>query len=134
MSTTQITGYRMQCASRDIAALLDPEQQYSFPMGNQDELVRHGVSCIADLPELAAYLAVMAIEAGTPTLVKVAGPLSEDAPLDADMGEMLILPETAEVVEVDGFFDLVSDLVDLHWEQGHDFRALCSIANDRFYA
>lgn len=129
--TTTITGYRMQCETRSIEALLDPEQQYSFPMGNQDELVRHGVSCMATLPELAAYLAVMAIEAGRPGLVRISGPESDDTPLDADMGEMLLLPQAAERIEVPGFFELVSELVDLHWEQGWQFRELLAIAETR---
>lgn len=127
-----MTGYRMQCKTRDINDLLDPEKQYSFPMGNQDELVRHGVSCVATKAELAAYLAVMAIEAGSPQLVKITGPVSDDEPLDADMGEMLLLPTAAEVVEDDEeFFELVSELVDLHWEQGKDFRELLEIAEER---
>ena len=130
-----ITTYRMQDQSRNLADLLDPKQQYSFPMGGQDELVRHGVSGMASIPELAAYLAVMAIEATRPVLVKITGPLSGDTPCDAAMGEYLTLPETAEVIEDDeAFFALVSDLVDLHWEQGVEFDELRTIADDRYYA
>ena len=133
MTTTQnLTGYRMQCQTRDLAALLDPEQQYSFPMSNDDELVRHGVSCVATLPELAAYLAVMAIEAGRPSIVRISGPMSDDEPLDADMGEMLLLPVEAERIDDDAaFFELVSDLVDLHWDEGVEFSELLTIAETR---
>ena len=125
--------YRMQDAGRDINDLLDPEKQLSFSMSNADEDVRQGVSGMATIPELAAYLAVMAIEANMPVLIKIDGPLSDDTPCDEAMGEWLTHPESAEVIEVSGFFELVSDLVDLHWEQGLEFPALRAIADDRYY-
>lgn len=126
--------YRMQDQSRSLSDLLDPEQQHSFPMGGQDEAVRHGVSGMASIPELAAYLAVMAIEADKPVLVRIDGPLSGDTPCDEAMGEYLTLPESAEVIDDDeSFFALVSDLVDMHWEQGVEFDELRSIADDRYY-
>ena len=133
MTTTKnITGYRMQCQTRDLAALLDPEQQYSFSMGNQDEDVRHGVSGMASIHELAAYLAVMAIEATIPVLVRIEGPLSGDTPCDEAMGEYLTLPTSAEIVTDDAeFFELVSELVDLHWEQGVEFSELLTIVEIR---
>lgn len=33
--------YRMQDKNRSLDDLLDPEQQYSFPMNGDDEAVRH---------------------------------------------------------------------------------------------
>ena len=93
--------YRMQDKNRSLEALLDPEQQYSFSMGNQDEDVRHGVSGMASIHELAAYLAVMAIEATSPVLVRIEGPLSGDTPCDEAMGEYLTLPTSAEIVADD---------------------------------
>ena len=113
--------YRMQDESRDLADLLDPEQQYSFPMNGDDEAVRHGVSGMDELPELAAYISVMAIESTNPVLVRIDGPESEDTPCDAWMGERLTLPETAEIVDeetTERFFQLVSDLIDWQYETG----------------
>lgn len=130
MDTT--TAYRLQDAARPLADLLDPEQQYSFPMSGNDDLVRHGVSGCLTLADLAAYIATHAIEADMPVVVKIEGPESEDAPLDADDGEVLILPVRAERVADDGaFFDLVGDLVDLHWEEGLDCDAPREIAAER---
>ncbi|QHO91905.1 hypothetical protein CWT12_12155 [Actinomyces sp. 432] len=125
-------GYRMQDKNRDINDLLDPEQQYSFPMDNDDEMVRHGVSACETLAELAAYIACYAIQAGDPIIVEVEGPVSDDEPCDADAGEILLLPTRAEqVTDDDAFFALVSDLVDLRWEQGLEYRDLLEIAEDR---
>lgn len=124
--------YRMQDKNRSLEALLDPEQQYSFSMGNQDEDVRHGVSGMASIHELAAYLAVMAIEATIPVLVRIEGPLSDDTPCDEAMGEYLTLPASAEIITDDAeFFELVSELVDLHWEQGVEYAELIDIAGER---
>ena len=132
MSTAEITSYRIQSASRPVEALLDPEQQLSIPMDQDDEMVRHGVSGCATLSDLAAYIASHAIEAPAPALVRIAGPLSEDTPCDGEDGEVLILPTSAEVVEDDEeFFELVGDLVDLHWEQGLTCSELREIAADR---
>ena len=114
-------AYRMQDAERNITDLLDPEQQFSFPMGGEDEDVRHGVSGCESLPALAAYIACYAIEADTPVIIRIEGAESEDAPVDAEAGEVLLLPTSAERIdtaEEERFFDLVSDLVDAHWEQG----------------
>lgn len=124
-------AYRMQDQNRNINDLLDPEQQFSFPMSNDDDLVRHGVSGCSTLPELAAYIACHAIEATVPALVEIEGPESDDTPLDAEDGEVLILPTRATLIEDDEeFFDLVSDLVDLHWERNLDYQALREIAED----
>ena len=133
MSTAEITAYRVQSASRPVADLLDPEQQYSFPMSQREDLIRHGVSGCLTQADLAAYIATHAIEADMPVLVRIRGPLSEDTPRDEEDGEVLVLPTAAKVVEDDAqFFDLVSDLVDMHWEQGLDCEALREAAAERW--
>ncbi|MDO4792517.1 MAG: hypothetical protein Q3999_08565 [Buchananella hordeovulneris] len=112
-------AYRMQDASRNINDLLDPEQQYSFPMSGDDEDIRRGVSGCESLAELAAYLTTHCIEATTPVLVRIEGPASDDEPLDAEVGEVLVMPTAAELIEDDEeFFNLVGDLVDAYWESG----------------
>lgn len=114
--------YRIQDKDRNLEDLLDPEQQYSFPMDGDDEAVRHGVSGMDTLTELAAYISCMDIEASNPVIVRIDGPASEDTPCDAWMGERLTLPETAEIMDSetsDHFFQIVSDLVDWQYETGH---------------
>lgn len=124
--------YRIQSADRDVNALFAPEQQYSLPMNQDDEMIRHGVSGCATLSDLAAYIASHAIEAPDPILVRITGPLSEDTPCDEDDGEVLILPTSAELIEDDEeFFALVSTLVDMHWEQGLSCSDLREIAAAR---
>lgn len=133
MSTTETTAYRIQSAVRPVEDLLDPEQQYSFPMDEDDGMVRHGVSGCLTLPDLAAYIATHAIEAPAPVLVRIAGPVSEDTPCDEDDGEVLLLPTSAAVITDDSaFFDLVSDLADMHLEQGLSCALLRDIAAERF--
>ena len=134
--STETTAYRIQSATRPVEALLDPEQQLSFPMDEDDEMVRHGVSGCLTLADLAAYTATHAISsgAGGPVLVRITGPLSEDTPCDEDDAEVLLLPTRAEVVEDDAdFFELVSDLVDLHLTNParYDCAALREIAAER---
>lgn len=130
--TAPRTAYRIQSAGRSIEDLLDPEQQYSFPMDEDDEMVRRGVSGCLTLADLAAYITTHAIEAPAPVLVRITGPLSDDTPCDEEDGEVLLLPTAAEIVEDDSaFFDLVSDLFDLHLEQGLDCAALRELAEGR---
>lgn len=125
-------GYRLRDKDRSIEALLDPEQQMSYPMDLDDDKVRHGVSGCASLAELAAYIACNAIETGYPVIVRIEGPLSEDKPLDADQGEFLYLPTIAEVIEDDEeFFEIVGDLVDLHYTKNFDYRELLEVAEER---
>ena len=132
MSSTETTAYRIQSADRDVRDLLDPEQQYSFPMDQDDEMVRHGVSGCLTVADLAAYIASHAIEAPGPVLVRIVGPMSEDTPCDEEDGEVLLLPTSAEVVEDDTvFFDLVGELVDMYYEQGLDCDALREVAAER---
>lgn len=132
--STEITAYRIQSADRPVEALLDPEQQYSFPMSQHEDAIRHGVSGCLTLSDLAAYIATHAIEADVPVLVRIAGPVSEDTPCDEEDGEVLVLPTSAEVIggaDDEAFFDLVGELVDMHWEQGLDCAALREVAAQR---
>lgn len=131
-TTQTATAYRIQAADRDLNDLLDPEQQLSFPMDEDDEQVRRGVSGCQTLADLAAYIACYAIQAPCPVLVRITGPLSDDTPCDEADGEVLLLPTTAEIISDDAkFFDLVSDLTDMHWEQGLDCSDLREIAAER---
>lgn len=126
-------AYRMQDQSRDVADLLDPEQQWSYPMdGGDDDAVRRGISGVETLAGLAAYLACYAIQADVPVLVRIEGPESEDVPCDADAGEVLLLPTSAVVVEDDEkFFDAVGQLCDAYWEDGvTDVDDLTEMAED----
>lgn len=106
-------AYRIQDKSRGVEYLLDPETQYSCAMTDDESLVRHGVSGCETLEELAAYWALEAVYATEPALVRIEGPQSEDEPLRAHWGEVLVLPETAEVIEDTPVWDLISYLVDL---------------------
>jgi hypothetical protein len=113
--------YRMQDKDRSLSDLLDPKQQYSFPMNGDDEAVRHGVSGMDEIHELAAYISVMSIESTSPVLVRIEGPASEDTPCDEWMGERLTLPTSAELVDsetTERFLVLVSDLIDWQYETG----------------
>lgn len=105
-------AYRIQDRNRGVEYLLDPETQYSRPMSDDESLVRHGVSGCETIEELAAYWATHAVEASVPVLVRVGGPQSEDTPLDEEFGEVLVLPETAEVIEDSPVFEMISYLVD----------------------
>ena len=127
----EITAYRVQDQRFGIGDLLDPERM-SFAMSGDDELARRGVSCMEDLPSLAAYIAVMGIEATVPALVRVTGVLSEDTPVDEEYGEILLIASDAEIdTDDDAFFSLVGDLVDLYYEKGLGFEDLREIASDR---
>lgn len=105
-------AFRIQDRKRGVEYLLDPETQYSWPMSGDESLVRHGVSGCETIEELAAYWATHAVEASVPVLVRVEGPQSEDTPNDEEFGEVLVLPETAEVIEDSPVFELISYLVD----------------------
>lgn len=105
-------AYRIQDKSRGVEYLLYPETQYSWPMDYDESKVRHGVSGCESIAELAAYWATHAVDATDPVLVRVEGPQSEDTPLDEEFGEVLVLPETAEVIEDTAVWDLISYLGD----------------------
>lgn len=105
-------AYRIQDRKRGVEYLLNPETQYSWPMDYDESKIRHGVSGCETIEELAAYWATHAVDATDPVLVRVEGPQSEDTPLDEEFGEVLVLPETAEVIEDSPVFELISYLVD----------------------
>nr|DAP22273.1 MAG TPA: hypothetical protein [Caudoviricetes sp.] len=105
-------AYRIQDKSRGVEYLLDPETQYSWPMDYDESKVRHGVSGCETIVELAAYWATHSVEASVPVLVCVEGPQSDDTPLDEEFGEVLVLPETAEVIEDSPVWALISYLID----------------------
>lgn len=105
-------AYRIQDRKRGVEYLLDPDTQYSWPMDYDESKVRKGVSGCETIEELAAYWATHAVDATDPVLVRVEGPQSEDTPLDEEFGEVLVLPETAEVIEDTPVWDLISYLID----------------------
>lgn len=105
-------AFRIQDRKRGTEYLLNPETQYSWPMSDDESLVRHGVSGCESIAELAAYWATHSVEASVPVLVRVEGPQSEDTPLDEEFGEVLVLPETAEVIEDTPVWSLISYLID----------------------
>ena len=109
-------AYRIQDKSRGVEYLLDPETQYSWPSDEDERKVRHGVSGCETIEKLAAYWATHAVDATDPVLVRVEGPQSEDTPLDWEFGEVLVLPETAEVIEDTTVWTLISYLIDLYGE------------------
>ena len=105
-------AYRIQDRKRGVEYLLDPETQYSWPSDEDESKVRHGVSGCETIAELAAYWATHSVDAYDPVLVRVEGPQSEDTPLDEEFGEVLVLPETAEVIEDTCVWPLISYLID----------------------
>ena len=105
-------AYRIQDKHRGTEYLLDPETQYSWPSDEDESKVRHGVSGCETIEKLAAYWATHSVVASVPVLVRVEGPQSEDTPLDEEFGEVLVLPETAEVIEDTPVWDLISYLID----------------------
>jgi hypothetical protein len=106
-------AFRIQDRKRGVEYLLDPETQYSWPSDEDESKVRHGVSGCETIEKLAAYWATHAVNATDPVLVRVEGPQSEDTPLDEEFGEVLVLPETAEVIEDTPVWTLISYLIDL---------------------
>ena len=109
-------AYRIQDRKRGVEYLLDPETQYSWPMDYDESKVRHGVSGCETIEGLGAYWATHAVEATNPVLVRIEGPESEDCPLDWEFGEVLVLPETAEVIDDTCVWPLISYLIDLYDE------------------
>lgn len=109
-------AYRIQDKNRGVEYLLDPETQYSWPSDEDESKVRHGVSGCETIEKLAAYWATHSVDATDPVLVRVEGPGSEDTPLDWEFDEVLVLPETAEVIEDTCVWSLISYLVDMRDE------------------
>lgn len=106
-------AYRIQDRKRGVEYLLNHETQYSWPSDEDESKVRHGVSGCETIEKLAAYWATHSVDATDPVLVRVEGPQSEDTPLDWEFGEVLVLPETAEVIEDTCVWPLISYLIDL---------------------
>lgn len=128
-------AYRFQDKNRSIDALLNPEQQYSYSWDlslEETDAVRHGISACESLADLAAYVACSALQANIPGLIVLEGTESEDAPLDADQGEVLVLPTAAswadEATEI-RFFDAVGELADMFYG-GQPFEAVREAAQD----
>ena len=128
-------AYRFQDKNRSIDALLDPEQQYSYSWDlslEETDAVRQGISACASLADLAAYVACSDIQANDPGLLLLEGTESKDTPLDADQGEVLVLPTAArwadEATEI-RFFDAVGELADMFYS-GHPFEAVREAAQD----
>lgn len=109
-------AYRIQDKNRGVEYLLNPETQYSWPRDYDESKIRHGVSGCETIAELAAYWATHSVDTYDPVLVRVEGPQSEDLPLDEEFGEVLVLPETAEVIEDTCVWPLISYLIDLYDE------------------
>lgn len=111
------TGYRIQNAGHDATDLLDPEQQVSYHYSGDDDLTRRGVSVCDSIEALAEYIAQTGIEIDPhhSVIVKVDGYHSDDEPVDAELGESLLIPTAVvEVIDPDavGFYDLVSEAFD----------------------
>lgn len=52
-------AYRIQDRTRGVEYLLDPETQYSWPMSDDESLVRHGVSPHCSLSRTSLHACVM---------------------------------------------------------------------------
>lgn len=128
-------AYRFQDKNRSIDALLDAEQQYSYSWDlslEETDAVRHGISACESLADLAAYVACSALQATDPGVVILEGTESEDTPLDADQGEVLVLPTAARWADEDTetrFFDAVGELADMFYS-GQSFEAVREAAQD----
>lgn len=128
-------AYRFQDKSRDIEAMLDAEEQFSYSWClslEETDAVRHGISACESLADLAAYVACSALQATDPGVVLLEGVESEDTPLDADQGEILVLPTAARWADEDieaRFFDVVGELADMYYG-GHPFEAVREAAQD----
>lgn len=114
------TYFRVQPADRPTADLLEAGQQ-SHAWGREhldDNTTRDGVSVCASREDLAQYLATYGagIPYGLPgwVLVELSGDISDDQPLDAEGGELLVHPtEIVACAEIDeAFFEMVSDAYD----------------------
>lgn len=118
---TSQTYFRVQSGDRPAADLLTAGQ-VSMAWGRdhlEDRATdRSGVSVCRTREELAAYLATYGagIPYGQPgwVLVELCGEISDDQPLDAEGGEVLVHPtEVVAVAEIDDeMFDLIGDAYD----------------------
>lgn len=116
------TYFRVQSGDRDLADLLDPAEQISRAWGHEHledcRTDRIGISVCASRDELARYLATYGggIPYGLPgwVLVELRGEISDDQPLDAEGGELLIHPtEIVSAVPIDDeLFELIGAAYD----------------------
>ncbi|GAA2183336.1 hypothetical protein GCM10009785_26540 [Brooklawnia cerclae] len=106
------TYVRIQDRKYGTDGLFDPER-LSFGMSMSDESARRGVSCCDDLESLMDYYVQAPVLIGDdPVIVVMEGELSDDEPLDAQLGERLIFPtRIVEVIDAEtaGFFDGVNE-------------------------
>lgn len=68
-------AYRFQDKNREIEALLDPEQQFSYSWDlslEETDAARHGISACESLADLAAYVACSGLQAIDPGLIVLA--------------------------------------------------------------
>lgn len=88
----------------------------SNDMGWNESNARTGVSVCEDLDALMDYYVQAPIEIGSdPVIITLEGELAEDQPLDADLGEYLIIPTrvvSIESAEDAGFFDGINARLD----------------------
>lgn len=106
------TWYRVQTADRDVTQLLDPEHWISEAWSGAEAHERRGISVCASLEDLAHYLALGTLPIGADewVVVELTGPLSTDRPVDADLGEYLLLPDTivsVRTLDEAGMWDLI---------------------------
>lgn len=116
------TYFRVQSGDRDPVDLLDPADQVSHAWGHEHledrKTDRTGVSATRSREELAQYLATYGegIPYGLPgwQVVEMRGYISDDQPLDAEGGEVLIHPtEIVSAKPIDNeFFDLIGNHLD----------------------
>lgn len=116
------TYFRVQSGADNPADLLVAENQLSRAWHEHHldnaPTTRTGVSVCATREALAGYLATygQGIPFGLPgwVLVELRGDISDDQPLDAEGGELLIHPtEIVNVGPIDAaFFDLIGDALD----------------------
>jgi len=86
------TYYRLQSGDYDPERLLDPDEQYTEPWG-EDESVREGVSVFPEVDGLYRYMIGRDADLDEDmVLVALEGPPSEDRDFDADEGARLIKP------------------------------------------
>jgi hypothetical protein len=89
------TYYRVQPGNRPVETLLDSEAQISSAW-HRDDLNRSGISVCESREVLAGYLATVGegipYGSGGWVLVGLEGAESDDTPLDAEYGEILLRP------------------------------------------
>jgi hypothetical protein len=93
------TYYRLQAGDYDPERLLDPDEQYTEPWGD-DESVREGVSVFPEVDGLYRYMIRRDAHMDEDmVLVALEGLPSEDRDFDADEGARLVKPTRIVAVE-----------------------------------